>query len=72
MSKLEILIRPPVVFDPTSRDHRRYYHESLVKQGWGHCPVRFVVEDEYGDVNSMVQRKLLKFYAEREFGKKTA
>lgn len=72
MTRLEILIRPPVIFDPANRDHRRYYHESLIKHGWGGCPVRFVVEDEYGDVTSMVQRKLLKYYADREFGKKTA
>jgi hypothetical protein len=67
MSALELFGRPYVVFDPTNRQHRAYYHQFVKTATWGHCPVRFVVPEDHGDLVTMIQRSLVKFYVEREF-----
>ena len=67
MSHLELSGRPYVVFDPTNKDHRRWYHQFVQTGTWGKCPVRFVVPDDFGDLVTMIQRSLVKFYVEREF-----
>ena len=36
---------------------------------WGHCPVRFVVNDDHGDLLTMIQRELIEHYIGKEFGK---
>jgi hypothetical protein len=67
MSVLELHGRPYVVFDPTNRQHRAYYHQFVKTASWGGCPVRFVVPEDHGDLLTMIQRSLIKFYVEREF-----
>lgn len=71
MSKLAYYSRPFVIFDPSNKEHRRwfaYFNEHLT---WGRCPVRFIIEDDHGDLVSMIQRKLIRFYVDKEFTKKT-
>lgn len=69
MSKLEFLSRPLVAFDPYNKDHRRYYAEFLRYGGWGKCPVRFICPDDVGhDLPTMIQRALITYYVDREFG----
>jgi len=69
MSKLEYLARPLVAFNPSNKDHRRYYAEFLEYGGWGTSPVRFICPDDHGmDLPSMIQHSLIRFYVEREFG----
>jgi hypothetical protein len=70
MSRLEYLMRPLVAFDPTNKDHRRYYAEFLETGGWGRCPVRFIVpEDNVGvDLPAMIKNRLVDYYVSREFG----
>jgi hypothetical protein len=69
MSKLEYLARPLVAFDPSDKDHRRYFAEFLEYGGWGSCPVRFICPEDHGiDLPSMIQHSLIYFYVEREFG----
>lgn len=69
MSKLEYLARPLVAFDPYNKDHRRYYAEYLEYGGWGTCPVRFICPEDYGhDLPTMIQRALIGYYIDREFG----
>jgi hypothetical protein len=69
MSKLEYLARPLVAFDPYNKDHRRYYAEFLEYGGWGRCPVRFVCPEDSGfDLPTMIQRSLISYYIDREFG----
>ena len=69
MSKLEYLARPLVAFDPYNKDHRRYYAEFLEYGGWGTCPVRFICPEDYGhDLPTMIQRALIGYYIDREFG----
>lgn len=69
MSRLEFLARPLVAFDPMNKDHRRYYAEYLEYGGWGTCPVRFIVPEDYGmDLPTMIRNRLVEYYITREFG----
>lgn len=67
MSRLQYAGRPWVNFDVTNKEHRRWFAEFQRHGNWGHCPVRFVVSDDSGDVLSMIRRKLIDFYVSREF-----
>ena len=68
MSKLEYLMRPLVAFDPNNKDHRRYYAEFIKYGGWGRCPVRFVVPEDYGmDLPTMIKNSLIEYYVNKEF-----
>jgi hypothetical protein len=71
MSKLELFGRPFTVFVPENKDHRRYYNEFLESGTWGRCPVRFVCPDDQGDLVTMIQRSLIAFYVDKEFGEKS-
>jgi hypothetical protein len=71
MSRLDLFGRPWTVFDPENKDHRRWYHQFVLTSSWGHCPVRFVVPEDHGDLVTMIQRSLVAYYTEKEFkGKK--
>ena len=69
MSKLQLFGRPYVVFDAKNKDHRRWFADFQRKSSWGQCPVRFVVDDDNGDLITMIQRRLIQYYVEKEFGK---
>jgi hypothetical protein len=69
MSKLEFYARPLVAFNPSDKDHRRYYAEFLEYGGWGSCPVRFICPEDFGmDLPSMIKHSLIRYYVDREFG----
>jgi hypothetical protein len=67
MSRLDLFGRPWTVFDPENKDHRRWYHQFVLTTSWGHCPVRFVVPEDHGDLVTMIQRSLVAYYTEKEF-----
>lgn len=67
MSRLDLFGRPWTVFDPADKDHRRFYHAFVQTASWGQCPVRFVVPEDHGDLVTMIQRSLIKYYTEKEF-----
>jgi len=67
MSQLQLHGRPWVVFDPANRQHRKFYYEFVQSGTWGRCPYRFMVADDQGDVITMIQRSLIKYYVQREF-----
>jgi len=69
MSKLQLFGRPYVIFEASNKNHRRYFAEFQQRSAWGNCPVRFVVDDDTGDLITMIQRKLIDYYTNREFGK---
>ena len=69
MSRLQLFGRPFVVFDPKNKDHRRYYHRFHATGSWGHCPFRFVVDEDRGDMIVVIQRQILDYYTDKEFGK---
>ena len=68
MSKLSFIGRPWVVFDSTSEQHRQWFAEFQARHSWSPCPVRFVVDDDVGDLLTMIQRKLIDYYTHKEFG----
>ena len=75
MSKLEFYARPLVAFDPSKKEHRRWFHEFMEYGGWGTCPVRFICPEESGsDLVKMMTRQLVDYYVGKEFqnGKKLA
>jgi len=69
MSRLALFGRPYVVFDPYNKDHRRWFADFNRKLTWADCPVRFVVDDDHGDLVTMIQRHLIQYYVDKEFGK---
>lgn len=67
MSRLQIHGRPYVIFDAKNKDHRKWFADFNENRTWGRCPVRFVVNDDQGDLLTMIQRELIKYYVDREF-----
>jgi hypothetical protein len=67
MSRLQLHGRPWVVFDAKNKDHRRWFADFNENLSWSRCPVRFVVNDDHGDLITMIQRELIKFYVDKEF-----
>jgi hypothetical protein len=68
MSKLNLFGRPWVVFNPANKAHRLHYHNFVITGSWGQCPFRFVVDDDHGDLVTMIQRTLIHYYTDKEFG----
>ena len=68
MSRLALYGRPWVVFDAKNREHRTWFAEFNKTGAWGNCPVRFVVNDDHGDLITQIQRELIQFYVDKEFG----
>jgi hypothetical protein len=67
MSRLALYGRPYVIFDPKNREHRQWFADFNKSGAWGRCPVRFVVNDDHGDLITMIQRELIQFYVDKEF-----
>lgn len=72
MSRLDYVGRPWVAFEVANKQHRQWFAEFQRGGTWGRCPVRFIVSDEHGDLVTLIQRKLIKHYVDREFGKITS
>lgn len=62
--------RPLVAFDENNAEHRRHYWNFVNSRSWGNCPVRFVIQDESGDLITYINRKMLDYYLRQEFKKK--
>lgn len=69
MSVLHFKARPWTVFDAHNKEHRRWYAEFVKHGSWGRCPYRFIVPEDHGDLITMCQRALVKYYVEHEFKK---
>ncbi len=69
MSKLQLFGRPFVVFNANNKDHRRWFADFNKNYTWGRCPVRFVVNEDHGDLITQIQRALIQYYVDKEFGK---
>ena len=70
MSVLHFKARPWTVFDPANKEHRRWYNQFVTHGGWGQCPYRFIVPEDHGDLITMCQRSLVRYYVAHEFDKK--
>jgi hypothetical protein len=69
MSRLQLHGRPWVVFDAGNKLHRKWFAEFNKSAQWGRCPVRFVVNEDHGDLITQIQRELIQFYVDKEFTK---
>ena len=69
MSRLQLHGRPYVVFSANDKQHRKWFAEFNRTGAWGRCPVRFVIDNDHGDLITMIQRELIRFYVSKEFGK---
>ena len=67
MSVLHFKARPWTVFDAGNKEHRRWYAEFVKHGSWGRCPYRFIVPEDHGDLITMCQRALVRYYVEHEF-----
>lgn len=59
--------RPFVQFDPTIKDHRKWFLDFEKHNTWGKCPVRFLLDEDYADIITMIRTKLNQFYLTKEF-----
>lgn len=55
------------MFDAKNKDHRRWFADFNKNQTWSNCPVRFVIDNDHGDLVTMIQRNLIQYYVDREF-----
>jgi hypothetical protein len=69
MSRLQLHGRPYVVFSAKDKQHRKWFAEFNRTGAWGRCPVRFVIDNDHGDLITMIQRELIRYYVSKEFGK---
>jgi hypothetical protein len=69
MSRLQLHGRPWVVFDAKDKEHRKWFASFNKTGAWGRCPVRFVVNDDHGDLITQIQRELIAHYVGKEFGR---
>lgn len=69
MSRLAFYGRPWAAFDAKNKEHRRFFAEFQRRGSWGDCPVRFIVPDDGGDLVTLIQRRLIAYYVEKEFNK---
>lgn len=67
MSQLSYWGRPWAVFDPANKQHRCWFTQFQRSRTWGHCPIRFVITDESGDLITAIQRQLIDYYINKEF-----
>jgi hypothetical protein len=60
-------MRPVVAFDVTNRKHREDYARFIATGSWGHCPVRYELDDVSGELQATIQRVILEYYMKKEF-----
>lgn len=67
MSRLQLHGRQFAVFDPSDKQHRKWFADFNKNRTWARCPVRFVVNDDHGDLITQIQRELIQHYVDKEF-----
>lgn len=66
---LGVYSRPLVLFDVENKDHRKWAWQFFKDSSWKNCPVRFALPDGEDNVCSLIQRILLAYYSQKEFGR---
>ena len=70
MSLLSYHGRPWVKFEAENAEHRGWFAQFNATRTWKECPVRFIIDDEQGDLITMIQRRLIQYYVDGEFNTK--
>lgn len=65
--KLHLVTKPVVAFDVKNVKHRRDYAQFLLTGSWAHCSVRYEMDDLCGELQAVIQRRLLEYYVRQEF-----
>lgn len=60
-------MRPIVEFDASNQEHRKLYYNFLSTGSWGRCPYRFTVNNDFGIVKGIIDRRLIEYYMNSEF-----
>ncbi len=66
---LGVYARPLVLFDVENKDHRKWAWQFFKDSSWKNCPVRFALPDGEDNACSLIQRLLLAYYSQKEFGR---
>lgn len=66
MNQILKISRETVKFNPNFAHHRKWYYDFLKTKSWSECPVRFVIEDNFVDVPSCIEYKLLNYYMSKD------
>jgi len=67
--RLDLRTRPVVAFDVNNVKHRRDYAIFLRTHRWGHCAVRYELDEPVGELQAAIQRRLLEYYTSRDLPK---
>ena len=67
-TRLSLLVRPFVAYDPSNKDHREALNEYLVTGSWANCPVQFLNLDRPGEHLPVLYARTLQYYVQKEFG----
>jgi len=69
MSKLDFFNRPWVQFDASNKEHRKIFNQFKRTMSWGHNPYRFILPEDPGfDLVSVLDKAVLSYYMDKEFG----
>jgi hypothetical protein len=66
---LGVYARPVVLFDPNDKHHRRWAWQFFKDRSWKNCPVRFALPDGEDNVCTMIERMMMSYYIQKEFGR---
>lgn len=69
MTSINRIGRPWAVFDASNKEHREWFYQFLSTGSWAHCPIRFVGSDPKAELIACMQKDLLMYYGNTEFGK---
>lgn len=58
---------PMVQFNADDKNHRQVYRDFVVNNTWSGSPFRFILEDTYINIPTMINDKLLRHYLDKEF-----
>jgi len=71
MLKTFSLTRQYVLFDAANKEHRLAYRDFIKTNSWSNTKFKFILEEPYLDLPSCINFKLVQYYLDREFVKKT-
>jgi len=66
MNKILKITRSLVKFNADDPIHRMWYFEFKKTKSWAKCPVRFAIENNFVDVPSCIESKLLNYYMHKD------
>lgn len=56
-----------MAYDPTNKDHRRYFNNFIKTRSWAGCPYQWLIMDDSGDVVHYLTKVTAEYYLCKEF-----